>query len=313
MLHIIYRESSLINFLLGTIYIKENCRILSMPKLRLNLWGRIIYFLERKFQININPKNRFSSKAVNKIKSINIDDKVLLFDLNNYIDILYIKEISKNEQINLWIWNTLSMNNIDKYLNKLKSKGINIFTFDYNDSESYNIHLLNQVFRPIDSANDYNTIHQYDFFFIGMDKGRIFKLIELASILDAQGYSFKFIVFEKNRKKQVNSAYISYISDQLPYVEILELIKKSRVIVDFTKETQTGLTLRILEASFFGKKVVTNNINVVKTDIYNENNIFVLGKNHFSGLKNFINTTFTPISIEILEKYSINHWIKNFI
>ena len=60
------------------------------------------------------------------------------------------------------------------------------------------------------------------------------------------------------------------IEKQLPYEENINRTLNANIIIDITKENQSGWTLRILEALFFNKKLITNNINILGSEIYSE-------------------------------------------
>lgn len=70
--------------------------------------------------------------------------------------------------------------------------------------------------------------------------------------------------------------YLEVLHRSISYMEILELISQSRVIVDITKSNQVGITLRVLEAAFMGKKLLTNNKCVKELDFYNEKNMLII-------------------------------------
>ena len=79
------------------------------------------------------------------------------------------------------------------------------------------------------------------------------------------------------------------------------------------KNGQEGLTLRVLEALFYSKKLITNNKNIKKYDFYNPNNIFIWGVDDEKNLLNFINSDYITIEENILNRYSYDSWINRFI
>lgn len=97
-------------------------------------------------------------------------------------------------------------------------------------------------------------------FFLGRDKGRLQIINELADRLTTLGCKLDFNVV-KDKTSSPTSKYL--IEKQISYEENIRRTLNANIIVDITKENQSGWTLRILEALFFNKKLITNNINVL--------------------------------------------------
>lgn len=110
------------------------------------------------------------------------------------------------------------------------------------------------------------TVSQY-VFFLGRDKGRLQIINELADRLTTLGCKLDFNVV-KDKTSSPTSKYL--IEKQISYEENIRRTLNANIIVDITKENQSGWTLRILEALFFNKKLITNNINVLGSEIYSE-------------------------------------------
>ncbi|MBA2042253.1 LPS core biosynthesis protein RfaS, partial [Escherichia coli] len=90
---------------------------------------------------------------------------------------------------------------------------------------------------------------------------------ELAERLTTLGCKLDFNVV-KDKTSSTTSKYL--IEKQISYEENIRRTLNANIIVDITKENQSGWTLRILEALFFNKKLITNNINVFGSEIYSE-------------------------------------------
>jgi len=116
------------------------------------------------------------------------------------------------------------------------------------------------------------------------------------------------IVQDKGKRYENDSLTIKKI---LPYQDILEYIKGSRCIVDIAAEGQSGMTVRILEAVFYGKKLITNHQDVMNTGMYHENNIYILDHSKYS-LEEFAALSPVPYDPEILQQYSYEAWLYNF-
>lgn len=95
--------------------------------------------------------------------------------------------------------------------------------------------------------------------------------------------------------------------------ELLELYKKSRIIVDVQHPKQTGLTLRTMEALGAKRKLITTNSDVEFYDFYNPTNILIVDRNNPVINTEFLNSEYSELPDEIYEKYSINSWIEKLL
>ena len=63
---------------------------------------------------------------------------------------------------------------------------------------------------------------------------------------------------------------------KLSYEENLRISGQSEIIVDVCMGGQSGLTLRVLEAMFLGKRLISNNSDLRHIDFFDEKNIFLI-------------------------------------
>lgn len=210
------------------------------------------------------------------------------------------KNIPRSTQLKLWLWNVPN-----KKINYLKDN-YDVYCFDKEYAISQNISFIEQ-FYMFDSVQQSVEEEMLDFYFIGMDKGRVTQLEELAGVIEQSQLTYLFEVFSG----QKNSKYsgIRYLDASLAYSEIIKKIKHSKIIVEINKKGQVGLTLRALEALFYEKKLLTNNINVKKYDFYHPNNVFILDNATSEELIDFINKPYHILPRSIIEKYSFSNWV----
>ena len=67
-----------------------------------------------------------------------------------------------------------------------------------------------------------------------------------------------------------------------------------------------------MESLFFKRKLITNNKEVMKYEFYNPNNIFILEKDNFEKINEFINSKYEDIDSKIVDYYDIENWLKRF-
>ncbi len=92
--------------------------------------------------------------------------------------------------------------------------------------------------------------------------------------------------------------------------QTVELVSKSKVIIDIEHLKQKGLTMRTLEMLGSNKKIITTNKEVLNYDFFDENNICVIDRNNPIINKSFFESDFRIIDEEIYNKYSINKWVE---
>lgn len=237
--------------------------------------------------------NCFFDKWKNQIET-DIENIIIFDSAYNENAIRILKKKCKNSKIILYYWNYI--NEYSK--NFLKNKNIDEFwTFDIRDSKRYKINYNPQFYtRNINlEINNY----AYDVLFLGRNKNRKEIIYNITNILKEKKIEAKNIIIE-NKK------------DFVPYEEYLQLLSKTRVILDIVDIKQVGLTLRCMESIFFNKKLITNNLDIENYDFYNPNNIFIIGKDNINNIKEFIDKPYEPIDEKIVNYYDFEQWLERF-
>ena len=192
------------------------------------------------------------------------------------------------------------------------SKRWEIWTFAKADSEKfgfryggtfYNPHLLKLT------ETEHIESKQTDVLFVGTDKGRKTYVKELEQILTNDGIKCDFRVVD-NFKSLFSTKY----SREVSYLDLCKLIYSTKVLLDVVQEGQYGLTLRVMEAILFGKKVITTNKYLANDEDFATNeNIYILDKYNFKGLKSFILKPVIPYSENLKQKYSFYSWMERLL
>lgn len=234
----------------------------------------------------------FLEKWKKNLKNYNV---VILFD-NGFQNIIakYIKNKNPNIRIILWFWNPvipasqLFLNN--EYIDEF-------WTYSKQDAEKYNMK-YNTQFYTFNLKLKKEKIKN-DIIFLGTDKGRKKILLKLKEEFTKAGLQVDFHIIEKREQ------YVSY-------EKYLDMLENNRAILDFNLATNSPLTLRVMEAIFFKKKLITNNLDIINYDFYDPNNIFVLGKDKLENIHNFMTLPYKKINHNIIEYYDFNNWINRF-
>ena len=237
-----------------------------------------IHRVIKAFHYKISDKfysNYYPSSITKQLKGITPDDCLIAFGEDSY-SFYVLSHLCKDVKNKVaYFWNPckdLNKQKVNRSLSKLvdkpgaiveyiRSLGFKMATFDRQDSINYNMAYFPQFYRSYNQ--NVSSAIEYDFFFCGRDKGRR-NIIEKYKSLFSKIGTCKFLIVETN-----------CTSDALGYFEYIKQIEKSRVICEVVQEGQSGLTVRALEALFFEKKLITNNVSIIEYDFYDKNNIYL--------------------------------------
>lgn len=155
-----------------------------------------------------------------------------------------------------------------------------------------------------------NVKEEYDFCFIGLDKGRLKLLKILQRYSDIHNLRCYFHVCPNhNFFRIINRVY----KKPIPYEDYLRIILNSKCVVDFVQKGQSGTTMRTMECIFLKKKLISNNLFLKQMDFYHSENIYIVENGSFEGVAEFLKTEMVSIDTEILSRYYYDSWRKAII
>lgn len=178
-----------------------------------------------------------------------------------------------------------------------------VFSYDKNDVRKYGFEFItNYIYDDVIVKNE---IEQRVFNISSYDQR--FKFLEkIANYLSENQISYRFII---KKERIIGHEQIEFSKDYISLHEVKGIISKSNVLVDIQKKNQIGLSFRVFEALGFGKKLITNNQDIVHYDFYNKNNIFVISEDNYEIPNAFFETNYIQIPEEILNHYKLKNWI----
>lgn len=232
-------------------------------------------------------------------KNLNQYDTIIFFD-NGYNKRIseYVKKRDRNIRTIFWYWNALV-----EYNNKLiDDPNIDeIWTYNKLDADKYKLKYNTQFFNYdfINEKKLKNSKIKNDVIFLGRDKNRRSYIDEINIIL-------------QNNNIRCNFKIVEDTSEYVKYEKYINSIIESKCILDYGISDHTGLSLRILEALFLNKKLITNNKEVKKFEFYNKNNIFIIGEDDWNSINDFMSKPLIEIDSKIKKYYDINSWIERF-
>lgn len=222
-------------------------------------------------------------------------DNIIIFDNGYNCSITkYIKKKNPECKIIFYYWNIInSHNNLALYDSNIDE----VWTFDKDDAKRYDLKYNPQFYTKKVILEEKNI--ENDILFLGRDKNRKKTILELEKICLSKKIKTNFIVVKNER-------------NLLSYQEYLDLLGNSRCILDILSKNQKGMTIRVMEALFLNKKLITNNQDIVNYDFYCKENIFVLGKDNLDDLEKFIKSNYKKIPDDIINNYNYESWLKRF-
>jgi hypothetical protein len=205
----------------------------------------------------------------------------------------YIHKVKPSVRIIYWYWNPV--NKLSLPCNVRDSK-VEFWSFDQKDCQKYGMRKNIQYYveEPIQ-----NSRISYDVYFVGHNKGRKKEISDFFYRIKSLNISYKNDLIRNN-------------DPIIPYSEVCRRILKSRSILEINQQGQEGLTLRAMESLFFEKKLITNNKSIRCLPFYDPRNIFILGIDDFSGLRDFIKSDYNKRVSVYKSMYDIDAWFANF-
>lgn len=193
-----------------------------------------------------------------------------------------------------------------------KSNTYDDWTFCYDNSVEYNMKYNPQFW--ISTMNLKSDRMEYDISYVGGDRDGKYK--ERTKIVNKL---FLFLM-----KENINM-FFWYITEsdevdsrikkdgELQQKDFLEVIRKSKTVVELVEDDNQWITQRTLYALSNEKKLITNNMCIMSEPLYCKDNIFILGHDNISELVEFIKRPYVKINYDILQYYEMDQWIERFV
>lgn len=159
-------------------------------------------------------------------------------------------------------------------------------------------------------VNSWKPIRHRRCYFIGKDKGRFAVIKALAEQLRKHDCDLNFQIVRDNTSKEVSQLYCD---KNITYEQNLVNARETDCIVDITQDAQIGWTLRVLEALYFNKKLITNNISLLNSNIYSSHRVFIIGHDSWDRFSDFLEAELKPLRDDILYQYSPDYMIERII
>ena len=307
------------------------------------LWrNHLLRFMYRKMRTHVPKKMVFCVP-----QPAETDDKIIVFDTHVTPPYLYwLCEHYPDKRIIFWYWNPAD----DKRIFDLFPRRVEIWSYSPADCEKYGFRYNTQFYfdciagkpaeterdciagNPAENEHDCAAKNQAEngcdcsagrqvgsierevrgterakptVCFIGREKGRKHNVLKIKESLERRDIAtdFHFMIdgVPKNRFEE----------PIMPYARVIDLIRQSDAILDYTLQENAGLSLRPMEALFFGKKLITNQKSIRQYDFYRKENIYILGEEK-RGIREFLGTPAVEIDSDIRDHYLLSSWLRRF-
>ena len=243
----------------------------------------------------------------NKVKDINTKYIIVKDPLITLEYLEWLRQIKQNCLIILSYANRVNEDLLDP--KKAKTYVDAVYSYDSHDCQKYGLRQRHEVYLDYFRIKEKKEV-LYDAVYVGRDKGRIEKIIELEDQLNRHGLKTYFhisptrsyMLFKQKNYKPV-----------MPYDEYIDLINSSHALINIVPNNQSNVTLRDMESVFNSIKCITNNLEIEKFELYDPSRFFIIGKDDMRNIKEFIYSDYKKVEENVLEKYKFTYVINEMI
>lgn len=174
------------------------------------------------------------------------------------IFINYIKALNHNNKCVMLCLDILEKTDID--VGDLKKRIDKIITYDFSESQKYDIDYLDMdYYTPIVDVTTPTTFEN-DVYFLGYAKDRLNEIHSAYKFFTSNNIKCKFVICGTKSKDRIKGDGLIY-SSPISYIENLKNVNSSRCILEIIQGNTVAPTLRLREAKTYKRKLITNNTN----------------------------------------------------
>jgi hypothetical protein len=203
---------------------------------------------------------------------------LVIYDRNklaNNIDFLdYLRNKFENIKLVYMFTNVarISGASANDFLDKLKDYYDVVYAFDPIDSTNYGFKYSPLLY----SDNSFNGIVEKScVFYVGNAKDRYPQLMDVYDRLKELGKGRKFFITGVPDSETRRDDGVCY-NTPIPYRKCLESIQSSTCLLDIIQGNSSGFTIKVCEAVYYNKLLITTNKNLKKLPFYDERFIKII-------------------------------------
>lgn len=242
-------------------------------------------------------------------KTVLNDNSKKIFIFESLITRPYLKWLTqkkKSADIVIWYWNIVK-NTINP--NTIKDLPCTLWSFSRVDCAQYGLHFNPPpYFWELAYQSEAQPV---DICFVGKDKGRLTQVLKWKKLFESLGLITEFYITPDHPYNK-NPNYSKPIS----YKQSIEVSSRAKAIFDYIETDNSGQSMRVMEALFTHKKIITNNKLVADYDFYCPENFFILNVDSIDRLQDFIKVPYREPTNDIKMRYDFDRfvsrcWIKD--
>lgn len=160
----------------------------------------------------------------------------------------------------------------NNFVSHLKEYYDVVYAFDPGDAPRYGFRYTPLVY----SRNPIDDVHpQHNVFYVGRAKDRYEMLMRVYAKLKEAKINRLFYIFGVDAEKQQFSNEITY-NQLIPYKKVLRHIQEADCLLDVIQGESEGFTIKVCEAVFYDKLLITTNEKIKSAPFYDPRYILVI-------------------------------------
>lgn len=316
MLHIIANPFTLTEFLLDSLPADQRARVQRHPKRIKGVVYSVLKAADAWLPFRLPGFRPFPQPYLQALQAIPENAAVLIFGIENIKDLRILRKYLRTRRVAVFTWNPVidyQQNHRVRqmHIRQLKGLGFGVYTFDPEDARQYGLTLTQQVYRQVE-AHRRDVPADWDIYFLGQDKNRFDTLRALGEQWQAAGLRTCLQMVPEPGRSYPATPAVELLARSIDYEANIDAINRSRCLLEITQANQSGLTVRCLEALFFGKKLITSNPAVRDLPCYDPARFFIVGQDDAQGIRAFLDAPLPALQPELLLPHDFAHWVQQF-
>ena len=140
-----------------------------------------------------------------------------------------------------------------------------IYSFDNNDANEYNLLFHNIPYSYSKQGVNYEL--EYDITFVGQAKDRLEQIYKCLFYFNSLNIQVHFYLIGVSYEEKLYVPNVEYVS-WMPYKDYLQIVLKSKCILEVMQHGGNGNTIRVPEAIALNKLLLSNNVKLSSNPFY---------------------------------------------
>ena len=260
--------------------------------------------------------DRYHYFAIKRAASQEYDQVIFLQTHQmSYSNLTFLRQTQKKASFTLYNWDSLFVHD---YLSRIHFFD-RIISFDKDDANKHGFEYLPLFCTRSIQMIPRNLAKPLSVFMVGniVNINRYLVVQMFKKYCKQYGIKFRTylvispVVWFRMLKKGILPTGIHLLS--IPHCVLSRMTKKSNAVFDFSNHQQSGYTMRIIENLCAGKKIITNNRNVLVDQFFSPDRIMCYNDTDFSNVKDFLeiplsdnNRHFDDFNIQVFTRHLLN-------